>query len=218
MLFRSARLGAARLRQYQQRAGLRLRPLRQRAAGDGAAHRLRLCRDALNADSGLYLTQYRAYNPAIGRWLSRDPLGEGSDPEGNLYAYVGGNPLSYVDPNGQIMLAPRVLRFARIAYYLFRMFAPRDPHDPGGPPPIPPPAQTAVGQSKPAAGAGPSPQPSPDPKLPGSNPEDPCDSDNPTPRIAPSAPSMATPEPLPLVPPPSILPFLLPLLGAMVLL
>ncbi len=37
-----------------------------------------------NADSGLYLTQYRAYNPAVGRWLSRDPMGERSDPAANL--------------------------------------------------------------------------------------------------------------------------------------
>ena len=29
-----------------------------------------------NSDSGLYLTQYRAYDPAVGRWLSRDPIGE----------------------------------------------------------------------------------------------------------------------------------------------
>ncbi|MBS0219679.1 MAG: hypothetical protein JSR91_02960 [Proteobacteria bacterium] len=29
-----------------------------------------------NADSGLYLTKYRAYDPVAGRWLSRDPLGE----------------------------------------------------------------------------------------------------------------------------------------------
>jgi RHS repeat-associated protein len=29
-----------------------------------------------NADSGLYLTQYRAYDPVSGRWLSRDPVGE----------------------------------------------------------------------------------------------------------------------------------------------
>jgi RHS repeat-associated protein len=31
-----------------------------------------------NADSGLYLTQYRAYDPVSGRWLSRDPNGENS--------------------------------------------------------------------------------------------------------------------------------------------
>jgi RHS repeat-associated protein len=29
-----------------------------------------------SADSGLYLTLYRAYDPAVGRWLSRDPIGE----------------------------------------------------------------------------------------------------------------------------------------------
>ncbi len=53
-----------------------------------------------NADSGLYLTQYRAYNPVAGRWLSRDPNGESSDPAANLYAYVNGNPLIRVDPWG----------------------------------------------------------------------------------------------------------------------
>ncbi len=53
-----------------------------------------------HADSGLYLTQYRAYNPNTGRWLSRDPLGESSDPAGNLYPYVEGNPVSYFDPFG----------------------------------------------------------------------------------------------------------------------
>jgi RHS repeat-associated protein len=58
-----------------------------------------------NADSGLYLTQYRAYNPGIGRWLSRDPFGESSDPAANLYRYVDGNPISLADPNGRIGVA-----------------------------------------------------------------------------------------------------------------
>jgi RHS repeat-associated protein len=53
-----------------------------------------------NADSGLYLTRYRAYDPVAGRWLSRDRAGEKTDPTGNLYAYVGGNPLGQVDPLG----------------------------------------------------------------------------------------------------------------------
>ncbi|MGO8866374.1 MAG: RHS repeat-associated core domain-containing protein [Alphaproteobacteria bacterium] len=53
-----------------------------------------------NADSGLYLTQYRAYNPAIGRWLSRDPFGESSDPAANLYRYVNNDPVNVADPNG----------------------------------------------------------------------------------------------------------------------
>jgi RHS repeat-associated protein len=53
-----------------------------------------------NADSGLYLTLYRAYDPVAGRWLSRDPIGEPSDPLANLYAYVRGNPISTTDVSG----------------------------------------------------------------------------------------------------------------------
>jgi len=51
-----------------------------------------------HAPSGLYLTKYRAYDPESGRWLTRDPIEE----EGgiNLYAYVQGNPVSYIDPTG----------------------------------------------------------------------------------------------------------------------
>ena len=50
--------------------------------------------------AGLNLTQYRAYNPAVGRWTSRDPLGEASDPAGNLYRYVDGDPIGLRDPMG----------------------------------------------------------------------------------------------------------------------
>jgi RHS repeat-associated protein len=49
-----------------------------------------------NADSGLYLTQYRAYDAVAGRWLSRDPIGEISDPVSNLYRYVRGNPVRLI--------------------------------------------------------------------------------------------------------------------------
>ena len=50
-----------------------------------------------NADSGLYLTRYRAYDAIAGRWLSRDPIGEISDHAVNLYRYVNGNPISLND-------------------------------------------------------------------------------------------------------------------------
>jgi RHS repeat-associated protein len=50
------------------------------------------------ANSGLYLTQYRAYDPRIGRWLSRDPMEEQAGT--NLYAYVEGNPVVRSDPQG----------------------------------------------------------------------------------------------------------------------
>lgn len=41
----------------------------------------------------------RDYDPETGRWTTKDPIGfNGGDT--NLYAYVGGNPMSYVDPIG----------------------------------------------------------------------------------------------------------------------
>ena len=54
----------------------------------------------LNTDSGLYLTQYRAYDPATGNWLSRDPLGEASDSGANLYRYARGEPIAINDLSG----------------------------------------------------------------------------------------------------------------------
>jgi RHS repeat-associated protein len=47
----------------------------------------------------LYLTQYRAYSPSIGRWLSRDPIGIAGGL--NEYTYVENNPASRADSNGK---------------------------------------------------------------------------------------------------------------------
>jgi RHS repeat-associated protein len=52
----------------------------------------------MDVPNGNYITHYRFYDPAVGRWLNRDPMGESGGL--NIYAYVGGNPLSYTDPNG----------------------------------------------------------------------------------------------------------------------
>jgi RHS repeat-associated protein len=56
--------------------------------------------------SGLYLTHYRFYDPEAGRWLNRDPIGEHGGI--NLYAYVGGNPVNFVDPTGEFAWAPAI--------------------------------------------------------------------------------------------------------------
>ena len=60
-----------------------------------------------HSPSDLHLTLYRAYDPALGMWLSRDPLetvtGELAEllPEGpNLYAYAGNSPVNFVDEDG----------------------------------------------------------------------------------------------------------------------
>jgi RHS repeat-associated protein len=49
-----------------------------------------------DVDSGLSLTQFRAYDPIARRWLSREPMGLGQ----NLYLYVNGDPLNSVDTAG----------------------------------------------------------------------------------------------------------------------
>jgi RHS repeat-associated protein len=48
--------------------------------------------------TGLILTHYRAYDPRLARWLSRDPIAENGGI--NLYGYVGNNPVANIDPNG----------------------------------------------------------------------------------------------------------------------
>ena len=73
---------------------------RQDPDGDGTLTvvQLRYPGQYHDAETGLYYNWHRYYDPSTGRYIQSDPIGlqDGL----NTYAYVGGNPLMYVDPLG----------------------------------------------------------------------------------------------------------------------
>ena len=52
-----------------------------------------------NRDTNLVHFGYREYDPYTGKWTAKDPIGfDGGD--SNLYGYVLGDPVNFVDPEG----------------------------------------------------------------------------------------------------------------------
>jgi RHS repeat-associated protein len=160
-----------------------------------------------NSDSGLYLTQYRVYDPVLGRWLSRDPLGEMSNgfdslsstilfevlgsrkafdnnpsSETNLYGYVNGAPIIYIDPTGELT-RKQAEAFFRACMLAWRWLSgnpevqvppviPRTPpiERPYTPIPRTPPEPPAGPQPPPSGGPQPSPSGGPQPPAQGPKP------------------------------------------------
>ena len=52
-----------------------------------------------NDGTGLYYYRARYYMASCGRFISEDPIGLGGG-QTNLYAYVGGDPVDFMDPSG----------------------------------------------------------------------------------------------------------------------
>ena len=64
---------------------------------------LRLPGQYFDAETGLHYNRQRYYDPQAGQYLTPDPLGNPDGP--NPYAYVGHNPLGFVDPDGLVLFA-----------------------------------------------------------------------------------------------------------------
>lgn len=57
-------------------------------------------------ETGLIYMRARHYDPSVGRFTSEDPACNGN----NWFAYCGGNPTNYADPDGKVMLDPHQLQ------------------------------------------------------------------------------------------------------------
>ena len=62
------------------------------------ANEIIYCGYRYDPESQLYYVRNRTYNPVLGRWLQRDPIGYSGGI--NLYGYVGGLVVAGADPAG----------------------------------------------------------------------------------------------------------------------
>jgi RHS repeat-associated protein len=62
------------------------------------SYNLRLPGQYYMAETGLNQSYFREFDPAVGRYVESDPIGLAAGV--NTYAYVGANPLTFVDPDG----------------------------------------------------------------------------------------------------------------------
>ena len=67
---------------------------------NGQAPRFQYTGQMWIASLGMYDFKARIYSPTLGRFLQADPIGYGDGL--NLYGYVGGDPVNFVDPTGTL--------------------------------------------------------------------------------------------------------------------
>src|SRR5690554_82140 len=61
--------------------------------------------DNIKGEGNSYTTEFRQYDPRVGRWLSIDPLAA-EMPSWSSYNYTFNNPLFYTDPDGRQPIKP----------------------------------------------------------------------------------------------------------------
>jgi len=69
-------------------------------------------------DSGLVRFGYRDYDPFTGKWTAKDPIGF-SGGDSNLYGYVLGDPVNFVDPTGQWIWVWRLGKWVIATYFTY---------------------------------------------------------------------------------------------------
>jgi RHS repeat-associated protein len=90
----------------------------------------------MDDENGLLYMRARYYDTGVGRFINKDPIGfAGGDL--NLYAYVGNNPIRFVDPNGETFWVPAIPIVAGVLLaiwawneYIYPILKPEDPLPP----------------------------------------------------------------------------------------